>query len=57
MGRSKLSEEQKKVKLSVSLSLSPNVVRELKTNCVNISSLVNKLLKEYIENGKKTDNN
>jgi hypothetical protein len=51
MGRSRITEELKKMKLSVSLSLEPETVKTLKKNCVNISALVNKLLKEYIESG------
>lgn len=57
MGRNKTSEEFKKVKLSVSLSLDPGIVKILKENCTNISAIVNKLLKEYIENGRNIKDN
>ena len=51
MGRKKFNEKDKKVKRSISIS--PEFIEILKNDCVNISSLLNKLLKEYIENGKK----
>jgi len=57
MGRKKISEEEKKVKLSVSLSLSPENVHILKSQFVNLSSLINNLLKEYIESGRINKNN
>lgn len=53
MGRRKFNEEEKKVKRSVSIS--PEILISLSNDCINVSSLVNKLLKEYIENGGKYD--
>jgi hypothetical protein len=55
MGRRKFNEEEKKVKRSVSIS--PEILISLSNDCINVSSLVNKLLKEYIENGGKCKNN
>lgn len=54
MGRKKIEEKDKKVKRSISIS--PELIEILKSECVNISSLLNKLLKEYIENGKEINN-
>lgn len=51
MGRKKYKEEEKKIKRSVSFN--PEVLEILKNDCINVSSLINKLLKEYIENGKR----
>jgi hypothetical protein len=50
MGRNKIGNTEKKIKISISIS--PEVVDNLKNKCINISSLINKLLKEYIENEK-----
>ena len=50
MGRNKIGDTEKKTKISISVS--PEVVDSLKIKCINISSLINKLLKEYIENEK-----
>jgi post-segregation antitoxin (ccd killing protein) len=52
MGRKKIEEEKKKVKLAVSID--PELPQYFKDNSINISSLVNKLLKEYIRNGNKS---
>ena len=52
MGRNKIEEEKKKVKLAVSID--PELPQYFKDNSINISSLVNKLLKEYIRNGDKS---
>jgi len=49
MGRRKVEEEKKKVKLAVSLD--PNLPQYFNDKSINLSSLVNKLLKEYIKNG------
>lgn len=54
MGRKKFNEKDKKVKRSISIS--PEFIEILKNDCINISSLLNKLLKEYIEDGKKINN-
>lgn len=53
MGRTKIGDEERKVKISISVS--PEVVDYLKGQCINTSSLINKLLKEYIKNGKKNN--
>lgn len=50
MGRKKIKDEYKKVKIGVSLD--PNLPQYFKDKSINLSSLVNKLLKEYIKNGK-----
>ncbi len=49
MGRRKVEEEKKKVKIAVSLD--PELPQYFKDKSINLSSLVNKLLKEYIRNG------
>ena len=49
MGRKKVEEEKKKVKLAVSID--PELPQYFKNKSINLSSLVNKLLKEYIKNG------
>lgn len=51
-----MSEDEKKVKLSVSLSLSPENLKVLKSNHINLSSLVNTLLTKYIEDGNIRNN-
>lgn len=52
MGRRKVEEEKKKVKLAVSID--PELPQYFKDKSINLSSLVNKLLKEYIRNGDKS---
>lgn len=54
MGRNKIDDTERKVKLSISIS--PEVVENLKGQCINVSSLINKLLKEYLKNGKEINN-
>lgn len=49
MGRKKIKDEDKKVKIGVSID--PDLPQYFKDKSINISSLVNKLLKEYIKNG------
>ena len=49
MGRKKIEENKKKVK--VGISLDPHLPQYFKDMSINLSSLVNKLLKEYIKNG------
>jgi post-segregation antitoxin (ccd killing protein) len=51
MGRKKINDEDKKVKIGVSID--PNLPQYFKDNSINLSSLVNKLLKDYIKNGNK----
>lgn len=51
MGRKKIEENKKKVKISVAID--PELPNLFKSKHINLSSLVNKLLKEYIENGNK----
>ena len=46
-----LNDEDKKVKIGVSID--PNLPQYFKDNSINLSSLVNKLLKDYIKNGNK----
>ena len=51
MGRKKINDEDKKVKIGVSID--PNLPQYFKDKSINISSLVNKLLNEYVKNGNK----
>lgn len=51
MGRKKIKDNEKKVKVGVSLD--PHLPQYFKDKSINLSSLVNKLLKEYIKNGNK----
>jgi hypothetical protein len=51
MGRIKIDDRKKKRKISVSID--PEIIVLLKEKSINISSLINKLLKKYIENGSK----
>lgn len=48
MGRKKKEDIDKKVKTGVSLD--PELPQYFKNKSINLSSLVNKLLKEYIKN-------
>jgi post-segregation antitoxin (ccd killing protein) len=52
MGRKKVEDEKKKVKLAVSLD--PELPQYFKDKSINLSSLVNKLLKDYIKNEDKS---
>jgi hypothetical protein len=52
MGRKKINDEDKKVKIGVSID--PNLPQYFKDKSINLSSLVNKLLKDYIKNGNKS---
>jgi len=45
MGRSKIKDDDKKTKVSVSLD--PELLKFYRSLHINLSSLVNKLLKEY----------
>lgn len=49
MGRLKIDDNKKKVKVSVAID--PELPQYFKDRSINLSSLVNKLLKEYIKNG------
>ena len=52
MGRKKIKEIEKKVKIGVSVD--PELPQYFKDKSMNLSSLVNKLLKDYIKNGDKS---
>ena len=52
MGRVKKKEEEKKTKVSVALE--PELLYYYRSLHINLSSLVNKLLKDYRENGNKS---
>lgn len=52
MGRIKKTEEEKKTKVSVALE--PELLTYYRNLHINLSSLVNKLLKDYRENGNKS---
>jgi len=51
MGRIKKNENEKKTKVSVALD--PNLLEYYRKQHINLSSLVNKLLTDYKENGNK----
>jgi post-segregation antitoxin (ccd killing protein) len=51
MGRKKIDNAKKKVKLAVSID--PGIPQYLKDKSINVSSLINKLLNEYIKNENK----
>jgi len=51
MGRHKKIETDKKVNIGVSID--PDIPTFFKDKHINISSLVNKLLRDYINNGNK----
>jgi hypothetical protein len=50
MGRKKIKTEEKKIRMSITID--PNIEKMVRDNHINLSSLTNKLLKEYF-NGKK----
>ena len=52
MGRSKINEEVKKQ--SISIAIKPELLQHFRKLHINLSSLINNLLEEYIENGKKS---
>jgi post-segregation antitoxin (ccd killing protein) len=52
MGRKKVKEIEKKVKIGVSID--PELPQYFKDKSINLSSLVNKLLKDYIKNENKS---
>ncbi len=47
MGRNKINEENKKVR--VSLTINPDIGKKIKERHINLSSLVNKLLIDYLK--------
>ena len=51
MGRNRIDKDKMKQKISVSID--PELIIILKEKFINISSLMNNLLKNYIENGNK----
>lgn len=51
MGRKKIDDNKKKVKIAVSID--PELPQFFKNKSINISSLVNKLLIEYVKNEYK----
>jgi hypothetical protein len=51
MGRTKVESDKKKK--SVSVAMEPEILDFIRDRHINLSSLVNKLLKEYIKNGNK----
>lgn len=52
MGRNKKNNEEKK--LSISIALKPEILEYYRNLHINLSSLVNKLLEDYKENGNKS---
>ena len=53
MGRRKVDNDKKKVKIAVSLD--PDILPHLRSKCINVSSLVNKLLRDYMNGEKSQD--
>jgi len=51
MGRKLIDKDKRKIKLSVAID--PDIPSFFKDKHINISSLVNKLLRDYINNGKE----
>lgn len=51
MGRKKVNDLDKKVKIGISVD--PEIPIYLKDRNINISSLINKLLKNYVNNGNQ----
>jgi hypothetical protein len=51
MGREKIKDTDKKVRITITID--PLIEKTLKDSHINLSSLINDLLKKYI-NGKKT---
>lgn len=49
MGRPKVEIKKK----SISIAIDPDLLDYIRENHINLSSLINKLLKEYVENGRK----
>lgn len=52
MGRKKIEDDKKKIKVAVSID--SEIPSYIKDKSINLSSLVNKLLKEYIKNEIKS---
>jgi hypothetical protein len=50
MGRNRVNDKDKKQKISISIN--PEIIVKLKEKSINISSLINKLLLNYINNEK-----
>lgn len=50
MGRKKIKEEEKKIR--VSITIDPKFEKLIKNNHINLSSLTNKLLDEYFNDEK-----
>jgi hypothetical protein len=51
MGRKKIKEEQKKIRMSITID--PVIEKIIRNKHINLSSLTNKLLKEYFINEKE----
>lgn len=45
--------DKNKMKKKMSISVDPDIVSELRQRYINISSLINKLLRDYIKNGNE----
>jgi hypothetical protein len=50
MGRKQIKEEDKKIRMSITID--PSVEKIIRDKHINLSSLVNKLLYEYFDNEK-----
>jgi hypothetical protein len=50
MGRKKIKDEEKKIRLSITID--PKIEKIIKEKHINLSSLTNKLLMEYFGNEK-----
>lgn len=51
MGRKKVKKENKKK--SISIAINPELLDYFRNRHINLSSLINKLLEDYKENGEK----
>ena len=51
MGRIKVESDKKKK--SISVAMEPEILEFFRNKHINLSSLVNKLLKDFIKNGNK----
>jgi hypothetical protein len=51
MGRKKIKQEEKKQ--NISITLNPELVKHFQKTHINLSSLINHLLTNYVENGNK----
>ena len=51
MGRKLI--DKNKMKKKMSISVDPDIITELRQRYINVSSLINKLLRDYVRDGNK----